>query len=108
MTFNSGETSQTFSFTAVDDTDDDDGESVVLGFGTLPTDVSAGTTSTARVSITDNDEDGMAPVGSLLETYDADDSGNIDLSEVNTAIDDYFDGDLTLDQVNDVIDLYFS
>ena len=44
----------------------------------------------------------------LLSMYDANDDERIDLSEVNTAIDDYFDGDLTLDEVNDVIDLYFS
>ena len=43
----------------------------------------------------------------LLDRYDADDSGHIDLSEVNTAIDHYFDGDLTLTEVNAVIDLFF-
>ena len=32
---------------------------------------------------------------------------DIDLSEVNTAIDDYFDGELTLAEVNAVIDLFF-
>ena len=42
VTFNSGETSTTFTFSATDDTVDDD-ESVKLGFGTsLPTGVSAG------------------------------------------------------------------
>ena len=43
----------------------------------------------------------------LLSRYDADESGHIDLTEVNMAIDDYFNGDLTLDEVNKVIDLYF-
>ena len=43
----------------------------------------------------------------LLDRYDADDSGHIDLSEVNTAIDDFFDDELTLTQVNAVIDLFF-
>ena len=57
VTFNSGDTSETFSFSATDDTEDDDGESVVLGFGTtLPSGVSAGGTATSTVSITDNDD----------------------------------------------------
>ena len=49
----------------------------------------------------------MAGTQTLLDIYDADDSGRIDLSEVNTAIDHYFDGDLTLTEVNAVIDLFF-
>ena len=36
VTFNSEETSKSFTFTAVDDEIDDDGESVQLAFGTLP------------------------------------------------------------------------
>ena len=56
VTFNSGDTSKTFSFTAVDDTEDDDGESVQLGFGTLPPLVGEGGTATSTVSITDDDE----------------------------------------------------
>ena len=106
VTFNSGETSQTFSFTAVDDTDDDDSESVRLSFGTLPTDVSAGTVSTATVSITDNDEDGMAPVESLLERYDDDISGHIDRAEAVQAVRDYQGGELTRAEAVQVIRLY--
>ena len=56
VTFNSGETSKTVTFIATDDTDNDDGESVILGFGTLPTAVNAGTTDEATVTITDDDE----------------------------------------------------
>ncbi len=55
VVFHSGDTSKTFTFSATADTIDDDGESVDLGFGTLPTGVTAGTTSTASVSITDDD-----------------------------------------------------
>ena len=44
----------------------------------------------------------------MLARYDANGNGRIDLSEVNTAIDDYFDGRLTLEQVSIVIDLYYS
>ena len=45
VTFNSGDTEKTFSFSATDDTVDDDDESVKLSFGTLPTGVSEGTTT---------------------------------------------------------------
>ena len=55
-TFASGETSKTFTFTATPDTVDDDGESVLLTFGTLPARVSAGTTAATTVSITDDDD----------------------------------------------------
>ena len=56
VTFNPGQTSRTFSFQADQDTQDDDGESVRLGFGsTLPTGVSAGSTAETTVSITDDD-----------------------------------------------------
>ena len=56
VTFNGGESEKTFTFTATDDTLDDDGESVKLGFGTLPAGVTEGTTTEAVVSITDNDD----------------------------------------------------
>ena len=36
VVFNSGDTEKTFSFSATDDTEDDDGERVRLNFGTLP------------------------------------------------------------------------
>ena len=56
VTFNSGQTSASFTFTAADDEIDDDGERVQFGFGTLPTDVMAGTGSTATVAIADDDD----------------------------------------------------
>ena len=57
VTFNAGETSQTFTFTATQDTVDDDDESVKLGFGTMPDAwVSAGTRDETTVSITDDDD----------------------------------------------------
>ena len=56
LTFGSSDTTKTFNFTATQDTVNDDGESVKLGFGnTLPTGVSAGNTDEAVVSITDDD-----------------------------------------------------
>ena len=60
MTFNSGDTSKTFDFTATQDALDDDGESVELAFGTtLPVGVSEGSPSETTVSITDDDDPGV-------------------------------------------------
>ena len=57
VTFNSGDTSKTFDFTATADAVDDDGESVRLGFGSsLPAGVSAGSPSETTVGITDDDD----------------------------------------------------
>ena len=42
-------------FAATDDSVDDDDESVLLGFGTLPTGVSLGTNGESTVNITDDD-----------------------------------------------------
>ena len=56
VTFNTGQMSQTITFTAAQDEVDDDGESVLLGFGALPTEVSAGTTAATTVTITDDDD----------------------------------------------------
>ena len=53
--FSAGETSKAFTFTATQDTVDDDGESVLLEFGTLPDTVQTGTTTQTTVTITDDD-----------------------------------------------------
>ena len=55
VVFNNGDTEKTFSFSATDDTEDDDGERVRLNFGTLPARVSSTSPSQAVVSITDDD-----------------------------------------------------
>ena len=55
VVFGATERSKTFAFSAVDDSVDDDHERVLLGFGTLPTGVSAGTQITSLVAITDDD-----------------------------------------------------
>ena len=57
VTFAVDETEQTFTITALDDSIDDDGESVTLGFGApLPDGVTPGSEATATVSLTDNDD----------------------------------------------------
>ena len=56
VTFDAGDTSKTFTFSADDDALDDDDEEVLITFGTLPTGVSAGTVKETLVSITDDDD----------------------------------------------------
>ena len=51
VTFAAGETSKTFTLTATHDSSDDEGESVLLGFGTLPTSIKAGSPATATVTL---------------------------------------------------------
>ena len=55
VTFSATETAKTFTFTATDDSTDDDGESVLFTFGTLPGGVSEGSTNETVISITDDD-----------------------------------------------------
>ena len=55
VTFNAGEMSATFTVTAEDDSEDDDGESITIGFGTLPAGVTAGSPETTTVSLVDDD-----------------------------------------------------
>ena len=55
VTFNAGQTSRPFTFNATDDTVDDDGESVKLGFGALPSRVSLRARNETTVTITDDD-----------------------------------------------------
>ena len=75
VTFNAGDTSKTFDFAATADTEDDDGESVKLGFGTsLPAGVSAGSPSETTVSITD-DDDPQVTVSFGAATYTAAEGG---------------------------------
>ena len=60
ITFSSGVTTRTFEFAATDDSEEDFGESVVLGFGRLPAGVSGG--GSATVSIEDDDTPPMAVI----------------------------------------------
>ena len=52
--FASGDTEKSFILTAVQDDDDENTETLTLGFGTLPDDVSTGTTTQAVVTIIDS------------------------------------------------------
>ena len=84
VTFDSGDTSKSFTFTAAHDTVDDDGESVRLSFGaTLPTGVTAGTPATSAVTITDDDVPSVTvSFGSAAYTVaESDDSDTTDVTE---------------------------
>ena len=59
VTFSARDTEKTFTFTASDDTVDDNDERVRLGFGALPARVTGGVTATAWVDIADDDTRGV-------------------------------------------------
>ena len=59
VTFARTETSKTLTFSATDDAVDEEDEMVTLGFGTLPPRLTAGTTSQAAVTITDDNSRGL-------------------------------------------------
>ncbi len=58
VVFDAGETLKTFAVTATDDSIDDDGESVIISFGRLPSGTSAGSPASTTVSLVDNDGQG--------------------------------------------------
>ena len=74
VTFDAGDTSKTFDFAATQDAEDDDGESVKLAFGALPTGVRAGATDETTVSITDDDDPDVT-VSFGASTYTAAEGG---------------------------------
>ena len=70
-------TSKSFTFSATDDTIDDDDERVKLAFGTLPTGITAGTTSETVVSITDDDAPASVAVSWAQTTYSVAEGGAV-------------------------------
>ena len=100
LVFQIGDTEKSFTFSATDDDIDDDGKSVTLGFGTMPTDVTAGTTAT--VTITDNDTAGVT-VSKTALTIEEGGSGTYTVvldtkptADVTVAIAGHADTDITL------------
>ena len=75
VTFGASQTSTTFTVTAVDDSDNDRGESVRIGFGTLPSGVAAGSPATATVALEDNDGWKPPTVSFAAATYTATEGG---------------------------------
>ena len=92
VVFNSGDTEKTFTFTATDDTEDDDGESVKLTFGTLPdtpVTVTVGTTGETVISITDDDRPTSLTVNFGAATYsvaESDDPSTTDVTESQVTV----------------------
>ena len=81
VTFASGETEQTFMLAAVSDAVDDDGESVLLGFGLLPTGVSAGSPAQATVTIVDDPADVPTVTASFEQAaYSVDEGATVDVT----------------------------
>ena len=100
LVFQGGDMEKSFTFRAAADDIDDDGESVALGFGTMPDRVSAGTTAT--VSITDNDTAGVT-VSKTALTIDEGGSDTYTVvldtkptADVTVAIAGHADTDITL------------
>ena len=83
VTFNAGgPTEMTFTFTAMQDTVDDDGESVLLTFGTLPDTVQTGTTTQSTVTITDDDIPSSVVVNFGSATYTVTEGGTVDVTVI--------------------------
>ena len=82
ITFSSGVLTRTFDVTATDDGEDDDGESVAIGFGDLPSRVSGGAETT--VSIQDDDDPAvMMSFGS--SSYEVPEGGTVEVTVVLSA-----------------------
>ena len=76
-------------FEASQDTDNDDGESVRISFGTLPDQVSAGTHSGTTVSITDDDDVPSVTVSFEQASYsvaESDDPSTTNVTENEVAV----------------------
>ena len=80
VTFGAAERSTTFTFTATQDTLDDDDESVKLGFGTIAdTNVSVGTPDETTVSIKDDDHP-VVTVSFGASAYSANEGGTVEVT----------------------------
>ena len=82
-------------------------KTLLVGDNVISVTVTSGDGTSQTYTVTVTVVEMMIPGGTLLDRYDADNSGDIDLTEVNNAIDDYFDDQISLSDVNTVIDLYF-
>ena len=78
LTFGAAETSKTITVTAMDDTDDEDGESVQLGFDALPEGIAAGSQATTTVNLLD--EEAMLPATPTDLIASANGSTRVDLT----------------------------
>ena len=68
VVFTSAQTQRSFTVTAVDDSDDDDGESVRIGFGTLPSGYAQGSPAATTVALLDDEGSRQVVVGFTTHT----------------------------------------
>ena len=80
VTFGAAETSKAFTFTATQDSVDDDDETVTISFGTLPTGVAEGTVAETVVSIGDDDAPASVSVMFAAATYAVDEGDTVTVS----------------------------
>ena len=92
LVFAPGETRHSVTVTAIDDRDVDGGESVRLGFGTLPPGVRAGIQASAFVVIDDND--GFDPIVSITDVDGGSGPGSVGFTVTLTGPSDL---DITVD-----------
>ena len=86
VTINAGQMSATFTVLAVEDMVDDDGESIMIGFGVLPSGVTATSPETTTVSLADNDDPAVT-VQFGAATYTATEDGTMATVEVMLSAD---------------------
>ena len=88
LNFGANDTEKTLNFSATDDSLDDDGEKVRLGFVNLPTGVTEGSPDETTVSITDNDHPQVTvSFGSTTYTVaESDDSGTTNVTENEVSV----------------------
>ena len=96
VTFNNGDTSESFTFTATDDTVDDDGESVLLTFGAMPDGVSAGTPTETTVTVSVNPADTTTLTGNTTLTIPAGDTDSTGVVTITAVNDDAYTGNRTV------------
>ena len=70
ITFNAVQTRRSITVTATDDADDEDGESVTVGLGTLPDTVREGSPASVTISLVDNDGPTVEPAA-LTASFEA-------------------------------------
>ena len=92
LVFAAGETRHSVTVTAIDDRDVDGGESVMLGFGTLPPGIRAGVQDSAFVVIDDND--GFAPIVNITDVDGGSEPGSVGFTVTLTGPSDL---DITVD-----------
>ena len=86
LTFDPGDTSKSFTVTAIDDTVEDDGEMVELGFGALPEGFVDGAYATARVTLMNDDQQEQEETDTEQPTVTCDDADQYTEDDVEVSV----------------------